>query len=69
MRAERSNVPREARYFTERGYRQYDLIGPGILDDLSAKRVWFFCSYLFWSQLGRNRENESQLDIIEHEKM
>ena len=33
-------MPRDARYFTEREYRQYDLIGPGILDDLSAKEVW-----------------------------
>jgi hypothetical protein len=47
---ERNNVPRAARYFTERGYRQYDHIRPGILDDLSAKGVWAFCSYLFWPQ-------------------
>ena len=50
MCGERSNVPREARLFTERGYRQYDLIGPGIHDDLSAKGVWAFCSYLFVPQ-------------------
>ena len=43
-------MPREARLFTERGYRQYDLIGPGIHDDLSAKGVWAFCSYLFIPQ-------------------
>ena len=34
-----------------------------------AKGVWAFCSYLFVPQRGKSSKNESQLDIIEHEKM